>query len=110
MDNKQLHKFEKENTELRKRNVSKQETELATPVIGSKQNQASYSIDGDDDDDKKESEWEQVEDEKGLFYKQHYLSPAYKFGQQVFFFHLQKVFFPDFLNLLYDDKKGNDPC
>ena len=27
--------------------------------------------------------WRKVEGEKGLFYKQHYLSPAFKFGEQV---------------------------
>jgi len=27
--------------------------------------------------------WQKVEGEKGLFYKQHYLSPAFKFGEQV---------------------------
>ena len=68
---------------LRKRRVTTDDT-IPTPVLGSKQAQVGYDIDDEDKDEEKiESEWEKVEDEKGLYYKQHFLSPAYKFGQQV---------------------------
>lgn len=72
----------------RRRNTTKDHTpvddNVPTPVLGSKQVQMGYDVNDDDDNDEKiESEWERVEDEKGLYYKQHFLSPAYKFGQQV---------------------------
>ena len=68
---------------LRKRRITTGDN-IPTPVLGSKQAQMGYDVDEDDKDEEKiESEWEKVEDEKGLYYKQHFLSPAYKFGQQV---------------------------
>ena len=68
---------------LRKRRITTGET-IPTPVLGSKQAQMGYDVDEEDKNEEKiESEWEKVEDEKGLYYKQHFLSPAYKFGQQV---------------------------
>ena len=61
------------------------ENNFPTPIIGSKAIQQKYAKnkDSDDEDEDEETEWQKVEGEKGLFYKQHYLSPAFKFGEQV---------------------------
>ena len=72
-----------QNTVRRRRTTKESHTEeLPTPVMGSKLAQSGY-IDEEENEEKIENEWEKVEDQKGLYYKQHFLSPAYKFGQQV---------------------------
>ena len=76
-------------TSLKSNKVGVEEKEkentLPTPIIGSKAIQQKYAKnkDSDDEDEDEETEWQKVEGEKGLFYKQHYLSPAFKFGEQV---------------------------
>ena len=59
-----------------------EENKIPPSIIGSTQAQLAYAKDKDSDDED-DMDWEEVEGEKGLYYKQHYLSPAYKFGEQV---------------------------